>query len=229
MPQYTLGDFESTGVESDKVPCPTCGDLYHETGVAAHHWQVHGEELKKEVVCDYCGERLRRKPSEVYDTNFCNDEHMYAYQQGENHHNYNSVKTECVECGHSLERNESHVGEIGAFCDYDCYGKWLSRNRTGQDSAAWRGGISHTDALRKCFSNRSWNKIAEEARDNADRTCEMCGSTSEGKRLDVHHIVPIVSGGSNHQDNLLALCDACHRNCDSFIRQYPEFDPVLVE
>jgi 5-methylcytosine-specific restriction endonuclease McrA len=40
-----------------------------------------------------------------------------------------------------------------------------------------------------------------------DRACVRCGST---RRLQVHHRVAVVDGGSNELDNLELLCGDCH-------------------
>lgn len=37
--------------------------------------------------------------------------------------------------------------------------------------------------------------------------CELCGSW---RGLDVHHIVPVVCGGSDSRDNLIVVCSGCH-------------------
>ena len=41
--------------------------------------------------------------------------------------------------------------------------------------------------------------------------CEQCGS--EGRLTpaeEVHHILPLASGGTNDEGNLMALCKSCH-------------------
>lgn len=37
--------------------------------------------------------------------------------------------------------------------------------------------------------------------------CELCGDT---RNLEVHHIIPVVCGGSNDINNLIVICGACH-------------------
>jgi len=39
--------------------------------------------------------------------------------------------------------------------------------------------------------------------------CENCKATD--KKLTVHHIVPLGSGGSNERENLQILCEDCHK------------------
>ena len=39
-------------------------------------------------------------------------------------------------------------------------------------------------------------------------SCQICGS---GALLQVHHIIPLAGGGSNHTSNLITLCRSCHQ------------------
>lgn len=37
--------------------------------------------------------------------------------------------------------------------------------------------------------------------------CELCGSTRE---LELHHVIPVVCGGSDSLENLILVCRKCH-------------------
>lgn len=37
--------------------------------------------------------------------------------------------------------------------------------------------------------------------------CELCGNK---RNLEVHHIIPVVCGGSDCVDNLIVVCGVCH-------------------
>jgi len=97
---------------------------------------------------------------------------------------------------------------------------------TGQDNPAWRGGKSILDSVKKQL-HTNWRKRKKKAKERDNWTCQNCGTTS-GK-LDSHHIVPVMCGGTHDFENLMTLCEDCHTKAEWFIRQYPEFDPVLVE
>lgn len=133
MKQLTL-----TEVEPDGEQCPTCGELFDsEYGVAAHHWQAHDVKLGVvEYECDHCGERNEKPRSDLYETNFCDDECMYAYQQGENHPTYNSETRSCSNCGSDVTRCVAHFGEY-PMCSRECYSEWLSEVRSGPGSPLW--------------------------------------------------------------------------------------------
>jgi hypothetical protein len=54
-------------------------------------------------------------------------------------------------------------------------------------------------------------------------TCRRCGHKGEwGQHRDnvqVHHLLPCSLGGEHTMDNLLTLCDPCHRKEDAAIRR----------
>lgn len=41
-------------------------------------------------------------------------------------------------------------------------------------------------------------------------TCQYCKGKSKENKLEVHHIVHRINGGSNRPDNLITLCKTCH-------------------
>jgi len=51
-----------------------------------------------------------------------------------------------------------------------------------------------------------------------------CGSTK--RSLQVHHIVPFVKGGSHKKDNLLVLCDKCHKLAHDVYEFYDDHEKV---
>jgi 5-methylcytosine-specific restriction endonuclease McrA len=193
--------------------------------------EAHPNHTIKELPCSNCGKPVEttRKERKDHDNHYCDTECQYEGQTGEGHHNYNTVSVECVECGSILKREEGSIGSMGAFCDHTCYGDYLSKEWSGQSCPNWRGGLSHTDALRKTIDDESWRAKADRARKSAGRECELCGDSPDGKKLDVHHIVPMVSGGTNGQWNLMVLCDGCHSTVEAYTRTVPGMEAVLVE
>jgi hypothetical protein len=101
------------------------------------------------------------------------------------------------------------------------------RGRTGQDHPCWRGGKSVYDAVKKQLPGKSWRQKKVEAKDRDDNTCQMCDATE--CKLDSHHIVPIMAGGTNGFWNLITLCESCHSKCEMYTRQFDEFSSVLIE
>jgi len=96
---------------------------------------------------------------------------------------------------------------------------------TGQDHPRWRGGKSIYDAVKKQLPGESWRQKKVKAKENDDNTCQMCGA-SECK-LDSHHIIPIMAGGTNGFWNLITLCESCHTTVEQNTRDLSGMGSVL--
>lgn len=53
-----------------------------------------------------------------------------------------------------------------------------------------------------------WDNIRQLVYRRDNFTCQECGK--KNMKLDVHHIIPFLDGGSNELDNLISLCRSCH-------------------
>lgn len=60
---------------------------------------------------------------------------------------------------------------------------------------------------RRGIGGWDWNALRTAILIRDDYTCQGCGGQ---ERLQVHHRVPLMDGGSNDPENLIALCRACH-------------------
>lgn len=96
---------------------------------------------------------------------------------------------------------------------------------TGQDHPNWRGGKSIYDAVKKQLPGPSWNTLKDRHREDE---CAMCGATADesDRALDVHHIVPLLCGGTNEEWNFITLCMSCHHRAEWYTRDL--LDPVLT-
>lgn len=89
----------------------------------------------------------------------------------------------------------------------------LTGKYRGEKSPHWRGGISYLPYCPK-FNNELKEKIRE--RDN--RTCQLCSTKENGKRLSVHHIH---YDKENCAPDLITLCNRCSSKVN-FNRDYYE-------
>jgi hypothetical protein len=55
----------------------------------------------------------------------------------------------------------------------------------------------------------NWDEIREAVKDRDHHRCTQCDAVDV--ELHVHHIVPLSRGGANDWDNLVTLCDICHK------------------
>ena len=69
--------------------------------------------------------------------------------------------------------------------------------------------ISHIEAGRY-IPSKIYRKL------KAKTTCSRCGKKVNLKkeRLEIHHIVRVIDGGSNQENNLRAVCKSCHKVLD---------------
>jgi len=68
-----------------------------------------------------------------------------------------------------------------------------------------------------CFSL----EVAEELLVKSARCCCLCRKF-KGTKIEVHHIVPVASGGSDNPDNGIPLCFDCHADVMSYNAKHPK-------
>ncbi len=67
-------------------------------------------------------------------------------------------------------------------------------------------GTDYQNGVQKDF----WN-VREYVLYRDNHTCQACNGKSKDKVLNVHHIIPRTAGGTNKPDNLITLCESCHK------------------
>lgn len=105
----------------------------------------------------------------------------------------------------SLLPRHSLVLEVGQFDPH------LMKNEGKPFNRHWgyQKGVNYGFANRKVYV--LW-------RDNYE--CQCCHKS--GIPLQVHHIVYRTNGGSNHEDNLITLCESCHKGIHEGIKRLPK-------
>lgn len=72
------------------------------------------------------------------------------------------------------------------------------------------------------MSRNNWERVRETVLDRDGHACRFCGVTDAEHReesdgdhgLHVHHVIPKRDGGTDHPDNLVAVCASCHRTLE---------------
>lgn len=170
----------------------------------------------KVVYCDYCGDIIILRPSEmIYEKNFCNGK-CYGSWRSENLCGPNNsrwtgkVKVNCAWCGTSM-RVYPCFSEQHNFCDDRCESFWRSERYSGIDNPNWQGGLSFTPY--GIGFTKTLRSIIKE-RDNY--TCQYCGKIDV--ELAVHHID--YDKEHNQEDNLISLCSGFCHSLTNFNREY---------
>jgi len=81
---------------------------------------------------------------------------------------------------------------------------------TGRDNPCWKENKPQS----QFYQSKEWKGTRKEVLERDDHKCQSCGATRSESRdtLDVHHIIPIAAGGGVFDvENLVSLCQKCHR------------------
>ena len=222
--------------------CDQCGQLYEETvGNLNTSGQTYcSESCRKsswsesrsgedsatykepvELTCDECGDAYERKPS-ASQSRFCSWECYSSWRAGKSFWDDNGTVVEtCEWCDSQFERYRSHGS--GRFCSPECQHKWMA-TRTGSDHPLYIGGVDYYRAVRRGLSETGWHT---QRKHHLGKECELCGDSDVS--LSLHHIVPVLSGGTNDGYNYMTLCRGCHSTVEAHTRDLPGMQPVLVE
>jgi len=221
---------ENCGQEMERPPSLVNSGGMNVCSIECQH-EYLGHGSRSEYTCDYCGDAFMRLDKRVRgDHQFCNPSCYNSWRskniRGEAHPNYNTgeaVTLNCEYCGESVRVTSDNKDHENHFCNHQCYGKWMSEHKTGQNHPSWRGGKSIYREV-KAQLRPTFSKIKD--RERADE-CYHCGESDCA--LHVHHIVPVMAGGTNESWNLMTLCPTCHGNVESYSRDLPGMGAMLTE
>lgn len=162
------------------------------------------------VQCPGCDEGFEIKYSEIGHKKYCSD----SCRRGGEY-------IECEVCESEFYAYDTYASQA-RFCSQDCYGVWLSRNRSGENSPHWKGKNAVDN--RPCYGP-GWNERKRKSiRERDNNECISCGMSGDehiekfGRRLNVHHIVQARESSNpavhNAPRNLMTLCVPCHMSVE---------------
>lgn len=64
----------------------------------------------------------------------------------------------------------------------------------------------------------NWQELRRNVLERDGYRCVNCGDSIHDATLQVHHIVPLIKGGSNYPGNLVTLCVDCHKKLHPHMR-----------
>jgi 5-methylcytosine-specific restriction protein A len=127
------------------------------------------------------------------------------------------VLEECRECGH---RHDLVVDQLTCHLD----------GRIGRVLDEVGGPKGSKEALLDgCFprsmKEKAWRKVRAAVIERDGSICRDCGRSLKDYPswyTEVHHIIAVIDGGSDHPSNLVTLCVECHGSyTDDMCRQAP--------
>lgn len=117
----------------------------------------------------------------------------------------------CCNCGKAFDRHEGNIKKPDFItCSFECKYAELSKRFRGEKSACWKGG-------KRSYRGFDWKDVVELIRERDRYTCQRCGMTTEecntiyGGNLQVHHKIPYRLTKDNSPENLITLCNRCHK------------------
>jgi len=179
-----------------------------------------GEHNKLLLECENCGDEVKKWPSQVHDSVYCNREcarddgaHII---RGEDHGKFNQIPIQCSVCGEGFTREPSRLSRYDVcYCSQECAEKGHSDRISGENNPNYKHGKS--DTIRY---GPNWETTREEVLARDGEQCVVCDLTKEaqiekwGCGLHIHHIIPLsefdTTEEANTLDNLITVCQRCH-------------------
>lgn len=192
--------------------CPQCGNEF----------TVYSENRHKMFCSKEClSQALRAKRKKQYCKNCGREIIDYAYTRrycdaciAEKGHIWvkpDRIETQCAYCGKPMAVIKSvYESNTNCYCSMECMGKHYSQIYSGENSPSWKGGKSHH------YIGGFWT-VRKLVRKRDNYTCQRCGINEDeyGKQMSVHHIVNYREfedkEEANNPNNLICLCEPCHR------------------
>lgn len=173
---------------------------------------------KVTLTCEWCGSEYEKNPSAAKISRFCSRSCLGKHTQ-ENREYPDRVTLTCKQCGSEYEKPPSEALK-STFCCAGCQHEWRSKNRRGPNHPQWTGGVTiHRSVTHQL--PRPWGSTRRDFLENHDGGCELC-ECEIPIRKNVHHIIPVLSGGVNAPELLMLLCPSCHQIVESYTKGFTE-------
>jgi hypothetical protein len=184
------------------------------------------KQERETTVCDWCGNEFCHPP--FADRRFCSrdcyDEHQSenGHFNGETNPHYDGGKSTYT-CENCNEKYESYPSIAGKYCSTECQYEAMTE-WTGQDHPQWEGGARWYRSIRSSLGPTGWRTQRKE---NLADECALCGTGDE--TLALHHIVPVLAGGTNGEYNYMTLCRSCHNIVEAYTKGLTGVDSILTD
>jgi 5-methylcytosine-specific restriction endonuclease McrA len=212
-------------VESPSGECHDCGQEYERLN---QHWAMSDcgpdSGAKETYTCDLdeCDETFEDYPTRIEARG---RKSFYCCQEHKDKGHQSGKWVNCSWCGDRVYKQECMLDSMGDytidnhFCNKECESEFKQHNWVREGHPNWKGGAEGVNTVRNSLSEKAWFRVAKE---NREDECANCGVEADGRELDVHHIIPVSAGGTNHPDNLITLCISCHRKAEEYTKQFTE-------
>ncbi len=157
------------------------------------------------LACQYCGKLFEINPSKIAWNRgmYCSPVCQYAAIRARP--KKSKILYTCIGCGIEFSDYASWLVNrkgAGKYCSRVCRDRY------------WRGPLASNwqGADRSHHHGPNWYSARRRALERDNRTCQKCNATDH---LHVHHVIPgrlfASTENANALDNLITLCEHCHR------------------
>lgn len=123
----------------------------------------------------------------------------------------NMINMECKRCGENVPKSR---GITAKYCSYNCaklYWKATYRRKHKEQ-------INEYNRKRRAMGYRSYvSSGAASILSSNGVICSRCGTM---KRIEIHHIKPLMKGGKNEIGNIMFLCHKCHSEFEQLTKSF---------
>lgn len=179
---------------------------------------------RKKYFCKNCGKEIVFSNNKVYKRTYCDECIQKRPWQTKDR-----IIVKCGYCGKEIESIKSRASANKyCYCNIECMSKHYAEIYSGENSPAWRGGKGH-HYIGNFYHQRN------EARKRDNYSCQLCGITEDefGQQMSVHHIKLYRyfdnKEEANNLDNLVCLCEKCHRFVHSNLNTDNLFLDINIE
>ncbi|WP_299831765.1 HNH endonuclease [uncultured Metabacillus sp.] len=198
--------------------CPVCEKMFkgnHNQVCCSPKCANEKRKVRIEINCPTCKENFYVEPNKAH-RKFCSRKCASKSREVDKE----TPNCKCDNCEEEFYRPlAQQKGHEHHFCSRKCNGEFNSKYGlvAGKNNGNYTGSFDR----HKKYYGEDWLPQRRKARLRDNYTCQQCGITEDeyGMELSVHHITPFVAfkdtKEANKLDNLLCVCEPCHRKIHS--------------
>jgi len=159
--------------------------------------------------CEICNAVFEPKTQK---SRFCSKKCTYKFYDRKS-----IVEFECNNCHKKTTKRKRNIKAIPLCTTCTLIQAQQRIDHSGPNNHAWKGGGHNWQAgkLGRDKDGLSWKKQRLLAWEHDSYTCQDCGAKPAKRKVDVHHISPYRVSQSHALDNLISLCQKCHKKHDA--------------
>lgn len=172
------------------------------------------------VQCLKCGKGFHVVPNRAKTAKYCSRACKYADREaatkitkvcrvcGKNFQTWKAQDNDC--CSYRCTW-KSRVRKIKKLCAYCGKPFWVKRSESETICCSWDCRVKRLHSRMVTRNPYYWTQLRLKILDRDGWTCQKCKLVSFNGGLHVHHILHRKNGGTEDFDNLITLCNSCHK------------------